>query len=148
MYQGKEGIFVEYNNGMGYREGRNFEYRVIYKLREYGIEVLRNELSRKPDIWTNVGLFEIKKTIKKGKVRCFEVDFLDYIEGNLNNLKEVYLDIKDYFYTLTIKKGVIKLIIPCYMDLSYIKNIRNEVNKMKKKVEFYNKFMEVNNESM
>ncbi len=127
---------------MSYKIGRDFEYRVIKKLKELGIEVIRNKLSRKPDLWTSVGLFEVKKTIKKGKIKCFVYNLEDYLKSDLEKYEIKNLDIKDYFYTLTFIKRELVLIIPNYLSLDYKKYIDKTVNEYKKKIEFYNSFKE------
>ena len=53
-----------------YKVGRRFEYRVIEFLRNNGIEVIRNELSRKPDLIIKAvyPYLEVKKNLKPKKV--------------------------------------------------------------------------------
>ncbi len=128
---------------MSYKIGRRFEYRVIERLKELGIEVIRNELSRKPDLWTSIGLFEVKKSIKKGKDKCFVIDIKDYINKNWDKIEIKSYDLEDKFYTLTIERKRLKVVIPFYMSLEYKRMIDKNIERMLKKYEFYLKFKEV-----
>jgi hypothetical protein len=119
---------------MSYRIGRNFEYKVINLLKNMGLEIIRNKLSRKPDIITNKGFFEIKKTVKKGKIPCFVIkDLKSFFEGKKLVLEVKKYALKDFFYTLTIENKELILIIPFWMDLNYLRDFYNEI-KIKNKL--------------
>lgn len=129
---------------MSYKKGRDFEYKIIKKLNELNINCIRNELSRKPDLWTEYGLFEIKKTVKKGKIKCFVLDFEDYLKNKIEKAKIESLDLKDIFYTLTIKDKKLILIIPFYLDLNYVKQIKENIETLTKKLIYYLYFIKGN----
>lgn len=113
-----------------YKTGRNFEYRVIENLKKLGFIVIRNKLSRKPDLIianATYPFLEVKKTVKKGKVECYKIEdifnFLKKFEFNKENITKRQLE------WTTITKENKKLVIyhPIVLDMDYLRDFEREV---------------------
>ncbi|MDW7973379.1 MAG: hypothetical protein RMI01_09310 [Thermodesulfovibrio sp.] len=113
-----------------YKEGRRFEYRVIEDLKDLGFKVIRNKLSRKPDlilINATYPFLEVKKTVRKGNVECYRIenifDFLRKFEFSKEKITKRNLE------WTTITKEERKLVIyhPLVLDLDYLRDFEQDV---------------------
>jgi len=114
------------------KKGRRFEYQVIEYLRKYGIEVVRNSLSRKPDLILSslyLPFLEVKKTLREGKEKGFVIT--NPIEFLRNGKKEGYVDyfyFENYFPTITQNNGRgYIIVIPERIDESYLAVFEKEI---------------------
>jgi len=114
------------------KKGRRFEYQVVEYLRRNGIEVVRNSLSRKPDLILSspyLSFLEVKKRLREGKEKGFVIT--NPIEFLRNGKKEGYVDyfyFEDYFPTITQKgsRGYI-IVIPERIDEGYLAVFEKEI---------------------
>lgn len=115
-----------------YKVGRRFEYRVIEFLRNNGIEVIRNELSRKPDLIIKAvyPYLEVKKNLKPKKVRnCWVVkDVIGFLKGKEVEMVEEGREIEDRWITITKGKRGFILVIPFVWDLNYLSSYLKRLN--------------------
>ncbi len=110
-----------------YRKGRTFEYKIKNKLQKLGIEVMRNYLSRKPDLilpYFYPCFFEVKNNVKESKkgIPCLVYDFNEFFKQKINKVKEIKIQLKDKWYTISKIKNKIVVIIPSIIDKKYIEN--------------------------
>jgi hypothetical protein len=123
---------------MSYIKGRNFEYRVINILKKYNIKAVRNYLSRKPDLITEIGLFEVKYKLKptKNKITCYWDNLEDFIK-NLKEIKPIRsfcllsdFPLIDIFPTITYWNKEIIVIIPKEYDTKYLEDFKERLYLM------------------
>ncbi|MEM5881804.1 MAG: hypothetical protein QXR71_04470 [Candidatus Aenigmatarchaeota archaeon] len=115
-------------------KGRNFEYRVKYFLEKNNLQVIRNYLSRKPDLIikeVKVPFLECKKKIKKGrKDICYvvkEKDIVNYLKNPFEIEEKDSFILEDRWYTITEIERKLVLIIPERIDLGYIEEFLRRV---------------------
>lgn len=113
-----------------YKEGRRFEYRVIEDLKRLGFEVIRNKLSRKPDLIlvnATYPFLEVKKSVKNGKIECYKVenvfDFLKKFEFSKQDMMKKDLE----WTTITKEKGKLVIYHPVVLDWDYLTDFEKEV---------------------
>lgn len=115
-------------------KGRNFEYRVKYFLEKNNLQVIRNYLSRKPDLIikeVKIPFLECKKKIKKGrKDICYvvkEKDIVNYLKNPFEIEEKDSFILEDRWYTITEIERKLVLIIPERIDLGYIEEFLRRV---------------------
>lgn len=110
-----------------FSKGRNFEYKVKYFLEKNNLLVIRNHLSRKPDLIiknSKISFLECKKNIKKGKKDiCYivrEKDIVNYLIEPFEVKEKDSFILEDKWYTITEINKKLVLLIPEKLDPRYL----------------------------